>query len=360
MWLAPSMCLKLGEKAMSPPTLLLIEDDLSFRLTMERVLHRQGFQTLGASHGKEAWALLEQGHAVDLILCDFHMPVMDGERFLRRLKEANAPWSSTPILMLSGAQDIDQAISCLELGADDYIHKPFNTALFLARIQGTLEKKFSRDRERQHLHRIDQLLHTLFPLPIVEELKSCGEVKPKEVEDAAVLFADIVNFSAYSLERGAAEIHRDLQDLNLIFESICHKYQLEKIKSIGDAFLCVEGLWSSSSLPCSPTLLAAAEFAQRAPEVVPHWQLRLGVHYGPLMAGVVGHQRQQFDIWGPTVNAASRFQEVAAPGSVVFSQPVRAHLPPWEGVESMGAVSLKGIGSWELFSLSCHQLTFSP
>ena len=262
------------------------------------------------------------------------------------------------MLVLSASDDASKIAQSIELGAQDYLPKPFDPVLLQARIESCLENKLLRDREAQYLRTIqrekersDDLLHVILPSDIAAELKESGGVRPRRIENVAVLFADVAGFTSYCESRDPETIHRDLQDLVKELEMLTAAHGLEKIKTIGDAYLAAAGLLQVTSTPALDCVRCGLAMIKAAEKLPSSWQIRVGVHCGPVVAGIVGRQKYQYDIWGDTVNAAARFQAKASPGALCVGAPTwKLAAPHCEG-KSLGEHDIKGRGRCELFQV---------
>ena len=192
----------------------------------------------------------------------------------------------------------------------------------------------------------------ILPAEIAAELKAEGEVRPRRVEDVAVLFADVAGFTAYCENRAPETIHADLQDLVKELEVLTASHGMEKIKTIGDAYLAAAGLLKkppSPLLDCVRCGLAMIDAAQKLPSA---WSIRVGVHFGPVVAGVVGRQKYQYDIWGDTVNAAARLQNEATPSKLCVSADIWPLLQTHCEGNSLGYREIKGKGQIEVYEVT--------
>jgi len=172
--------------------ILVVDDNEDNRYTLTRRLRRQGFDDLTeAASGREA---LEQiaGRPFDLVLLDVMMPEMNGYEVLEHLKRDDG-LRHIPVIMISALSELDSVVRCIELGAEDYLPKPFNAVLLNARISASLERKRLHDREHAHLaeidrqrQRADELLHAMLPQPAVAELKSRDRIAPRRFDDVMV------------------------------------------------------------------------------------------------------------------------------------------------------------------------------
>lgn len=338
-------------------TILVADDDAANREMLARRLRRLGHTVETANDGRQAIEKVRSS-SYDLLLLDLVMPVLSGYEVLDHLR-SNPPPSYLPVIVLSASDEPGKIAQSIELGAEDYLPKPFDPALLQARLDSSLEKKRLRDREAAYLRTIqrekersDDLLHVILPADIAAELKKTGEVRPRRVDNVAVLFADVAGFTSYCENRDPETIHRDLQSLVKELEMLTAAHGMEKIKTIGDAYLAAAGLLkvttSNPVLECVRCGLAMIEAARELPSL---WELRVGVHCGPVVAGIVGRQKYQYDIWGDTVNAAARMQTEAQPSRLCVSSDTWTHLEPHCTGRSLGVREIKGKGALEIFEV---------
>lgn len=332
---------------------LVVDDDEGNRLMLERRVRRLGHEVLSASNGREALDLLGRT-PIDLVLLDIQMPILDGQQTLQIL-HTDAALRRIPVIVLSASRDIQRVARCIELGAEDYLPKPFNPILLRARINASLEKKQLRDRETDYLRRIEEaqrrseeLLHVILPRDVVVELQTTHGVRPRAVPDVAVLFSDLAGFTQWCSGRSPAEVHDELQGLVESFEEIALRHGLEKIKTIGDSFMATAGLLAPVSNPATHAVACGLEMIRAAAAHGQGWNLRVGVHVGPVSAGVVGRHKYQYDVWGDTVNTASRMEQAAPPGHVCVEASTWNRIADQYSGTSLGKVRLKGKGAREI------------
>jgi CheY-like chemotaxis protein len=334
---------------------VLAADDNEFnRQILERWLERLGHTVHLASDGEELLAALAK-ESFDVILLDIIMPGMDGVQVLARIRE-HPEWQHIPVIVVSALQEMDAVTRCIELGAEDYITRPFQPALLQARLGTCLEKKRMRDREAMHLRQIEEergkfnaLLHAILPEAVVAELQRTGAFLPQRHDEVAVLFADIVCFSDYCEKHSPEQVVSDLQRLVQAFEVICQRYGVQKIKTIGDAFMAAAGLLKHIDNPVENCVRCGLDMIEAARELPPHWELHVGIHSGSVVAGLLGSRQYLFDLWGATVNAAARIEEQAPSGSVTLSQAAWQRVAAIGRAQPLGVVPMKGVGKIELF-----------
>ena len=336
------------------PSVLVVDDNKDNRYTLTRRLKRQGYDGVTtAEHGRQALELLD-ARPFDLVLLDIMMPEMNGFEVLETMK-ASSKLRDIPVVMISALDEIDSIVRCIELGAEDYLPKPFNPTLLRARVGACLEKKRLRDQEAAYLGQIelekkrsDDLLHAILPAGAVRELKATGAVQPRRFEEVAVLFCDVVGFTEYCDRHSPEQVVAGLQTLFERLEKSALEHGMEQIKTVGDAFLATAGLLHKVPDPVLQTARCGLEMAAVAVETAPHWQVRVGMHVGPVVAGVVGSRRFLYDLWGDTVNTAFRLAEHASPGRVVMTAATWTRIENRCRGRTRGSVELKGKGELEL------------
>jgi class 3 adenylate cyclase len=342
-----------GSPSAQAGRILVVDDNPFNREVLARRLQRQGHTVGEAVNGREALDRLA-AEPFDLILLDIIMPELNGLEVLARLK-ADERLRHLPVVMISALDDIDRIAHCLQSGADDYLPRPYNATILRARVDALLERKRLRDREVDHLtqiesekRRVDELLHVILPAEAVRELQATGEVRPRRHDDVAILFADVVGFTPYCDAEAPETVVAHLQRLVGRFEHEAEAVGVQKIKTVGDAFMAAANLLRPLADPVTACIHCGAALIATARELPPHWQVRVGIHVGSVMAGVVGSRQYLYDVWGDTVNTAARVQAAAEPDTVTLSRAA------WDRVAerccgaSRGQVVIKGKGPMEL------------
>jgi adenylate cyclase len=341
--------------------ILVVDDNEDNRYTLTRRLKRQGYTDVAeASNGREALERVARDR-FDLVLLDIMKPEMDGYQVLERLKSDEA-LRHIPVIMISALSEFDSVVRCIELGAEDYLPKPFNATLLRARIGASLERKALHDREATHLaeidrqrRRADELLHAILPAPAVRELHANDCVRARRFDDVSVMFGDLVGFTGYCEGHPAEEVVANLDQLAADLEEIAERHGLEKIKTSGDAFLATANLLRPLKDPVLASVRAAFEMTEAARCNPAGWQIRFGIHVGPVVAGTIGKSKFSFDLWGDTVNVAARLSDLGSAGAVYLSAPA------WERVahncpsECLGPVELKGRGRITVYRCRAHR-----
>ena len=195
------------------------------------------------------------------------------------------------------------------------------------------------------------MLHALLPKAAADEIRSIGTVIPRRYENVAVLFCDVVNFTAYCDKHEPEDVVSRLDALFVLFEQVAEKHDLEKIKTIGDSFMAAAGLLRAVQDPIGAAVRCGLEMASTMIDAHLGWEVRVGVHSGPVVAGVVGQERYQFDIWGDTVNVAARMAGKGRQGTVAVTEDIWNHIANDFDADPLGELEVKGKGTISAFEV---------
>ena len=341
-------------------SILIVDDDEFNARLLNRFLEKDGYQgVVVAVNGREALDLV-RSTSFDLILLDIEMPEMDGIEVLQALK-SDMRLREVPVIMISGVDEVETVAKCIEMGADDFVRKPFNPVFLHARVSASLERKRLTDQRNSFMNqmkvekkRADELLNVILPAVAANELRARGKVTPRRHENVAVLFCDIVGFTKYCDEHSPEDVVSHLQTLIESFEEITDKHEMEKIKTIGDEFMTTAGLLLANLTPLLSAVGCGLDMIVAARELDPHWEVRVGVNCGPVVAGIVGHQRYQFDVWGDTVNTAARMTSYGNSGTVTMSHDAWLQVQDDCEGRMVGQIEIKGKGGVDV--IECYGL----
>lgn len=345
---------------MARPKILIVDDEPFNVDYLEQELEDFEYDTVSAFNGQEALEQVEN-ETPDLILLDIMMPEMDGFQVLELLK-ADDRWRHIPVIVISAINDLDNVVRGIKLGAIDYLPKPFNEVILHARIESGLEKKRWRDQEQAYLAEIqreraksEQLLLNILPAPIAERLKQGEGLIVDDFSDVTVLFADIVGFTTMSAQTSPQALVDLLNNIFSAFDRLAEQHGLEKIKTIGDAYMAVGGL--PEARPDSAKIVADMALDMRqviqdlSRKAANPLSVRIGIHSGPVVAGVIGHKKFSYDLWGDTVNTASRMESHGVPGQIQVSQATYERLEHSYRLDARGTIQVKGKGEQPTYFL---------
>jgi adenylate cyclase len=304
---------------------------------------------------------------VDLALLDLVMPGASGFEVLRAIKTGLRA-RDVLVIMISGVDETEKVVACIETGADDYVLKPFNATLLRTRVRALLERKQLRDWEKEQTEQLkgallqleserkttEKLLLNILPKAVCDELRLRGSVSPTYFEDVTIIFTDFVSFTSSTEKLTADELVALLNEYFSAFDNIVERYGLEKLKTVGDSYIFLSGL--PDRTPSHPVdgLLASIEmleFVKEKQKARPHpgWSMRIGIHTGAVIAGVVGTSKFAFDVWGDAVNFASRMVMSGAGNKINVSERAFQRLKDFFICTPRGLVAIKGDRQAEMY-----------
>ena len=340
---------------------LIVDDSRSLRLVLKRELNTIGIMNTDAAvDGMSAIEALRR-EPFDLMLLDMEMPELDGIGVLRVIK-ADPDLMHVPVIIISGSEHFERTVECIQIGAEDYLPKPFNSVLLRARVFSALAKKRLGDLNRERIIELQQekellnieqlktekLMLNILPKPIADRLKRGEKNIAGSYSEVTILFSDLVGFTKLSTTTTAAELVRLLNDLFSRFDRRAEDLGLEKIKTIGDAYMAVGGL----PIPRSDHAHICAEMALGMFEDLKAFNqqhsmelnMRIGLNSGPVVAGVIGYTKFSYDLWGNTVNTASRMESTSQIGRIQVSPVVRDAILDQYELEERELIECKGLG----------------
>lgn len=228
----------------------------------------------------------------------------------------------------------------------------------------TENKTLLHDLQREQA-RSERLLENILPASIIDALKAkqaapsevtASPVVAQRIERATVLFADLVGFTAFSGRHEASYVVEQLNHIVQVFDAIAEKFRVEKIKTIGDCYMLAGGVPDVQDDHAGRVARAALEMRVELARINAvtgeNFQIRIGIHSGPLVAGVIGSKKYVYDLWGDTVNIASRMESTGIAGEIQVSDSTCRLLADEFVLENRGLVEVKGKGKIETFILS--------
>jgi class 3 adenylate cyclase len=234
-------------------------------------------------------------------------------------------------------------------------------ALFYARFKANKKTAATLSKQNklieQERERSDELLHNIMPVQVAKELKEKGAATAQQFPEATVLFTDFKNFTTIAERLTPEKLVEELNTCFRAFDHIISQYpDIEKIKTIGDAYLCASGLVKHKTMPKNivKAALEIQEFLEdhkleKQKKGEPHFEARIGIHTGPLVAGVVGFKKFAYDIWGDTVNIAARMEETCDPGKVNISETTYGLVKYSFDCQPRGREMVKNKGMMEMY-----------
>ena len=354
---------------------ILVVDDLQDNIRLlSAMLAEKGFKVRKALNGKTALKTAKKTPP-DLILLDINMPNQNGYEVCEELK-ADEETREIPVIFISALDDVLDKVKAFQVGGVDYITKPFQGEEVLARVQNQLflrqqkqelaEKNAQLEQEiryrvaveealRREQQKSEALLLNILPQSIAERLKQDRQAIADRFDEVTILFADIVGFTPLAARISPKELVALLDKIFSIFDELAEKHDLEKIKTIGDAYMVVGGL----PVPKDNHAEAIAAMAldmQKAiagfqPDIDQLFQIRIGINTGSVVAGVIGIRKFSYDLWGDAVNVASRMESSGEPGKIHVTAKTYQCLKDKYAFQERGAIVIKGKGNMTTYWL---------
>jgi len=281
----------------------------------------------------------------DLILLDIQMPGMDGFETIRQLKTEPAT-AAIPVIFISALNQIEDKIKGFQSGAVDYVSKPFQKEEVLARVGTHLRLRQALTAVETERLKSDKLLHAMLPDAIAEELKESGTSEPRLFPEATILFSDLVNFTETAARLTPAELIGELNPMVSAFDALMEKHGCVRIKTIGDAYMAACGVPLANPDHALALVRAGLDMvawveSRSTPARIP-WKIRVGLHSGDVVAGIVGTSRYLYDVFGDVVNTASRMEAASEPSRVNLSATTYQLVKDHVRVTPRGELPVKG------------------
>lgn len=331
----------------------LAEQQKRLELQKEMALNKLKFEF----EQKRALAKTEEERRRLLLEEELKRKMIESE-YSRKQDEARAAYKQQMALS-KAEQEKREALSQAELTrAGNVRNMSLLGAGLLLVLAGGATWAYSQKRRDNKLiaaekSRSDSLLLNILPEEVAEELKQHGSSQARRYEEVSVLFTDFVNFTAVSGQMQPEDLIAELNTCFTAFDHILSRYGIEKIKTIGDAYLAVSGLPVADTAHATKAVMAALDIVafvkKRKSEHPLAFDIRVGIHSGPLVAGIVGVKKFAYDVWGDTVNTASRMESVSMPGKINISENTYRLVKDMFICRSRGPVEVKSKGLMEMY-----------
>ncbi len=318
--------------------------------------------------------LLAAEELPDVIILDLELENNRGYELLKALKEGEYTYD-IPIIVLTSSNEIERAF---QAGAVDFIRKPLDETELTIRvksslslfklIKGILKQTEELEIQSENLERqkreieiekqkSDTLLLNILPYEIAEQLKNKGTVDAKTYRTTSILFTDFKDFTKLSETLSPEDLIEELGVYFEKFDDISGRHFIEKIKTIGDAYMCVGGLPLRNKSNPIDTVFAGLEIQKfmseygeiRNSKNLTVWEVRIGIHTGRVIAGVIGTRKFAYDIWGDAVNTAARIETACEPGKVNISGETYKHIKEYFECSYRGKIAAKNKGEIDMY-----------
>lgn len=388
--------------------ILIVEDSPIQATMLRRVLAQRGFRVVIAKHGQDGMDKLK-AQKIDLVISDVEMPVMNGYQLCSAIK-SDLELQMIPVVLLTTLTDPKDLMMGLNAGADSYLTKPYDEGVLFSRLEtllgpahispddealevlfagepytitanrqrilnlllstyeNAMQQNVALRKAQEELTKLNQqlelshketerLLLNILPKTVAEELIAYGSSTPAKFDDVSVMFSDFVGFTQVAEKLTAHDLLAELDLYFAYFDSVIDQHRLEKLKTIGDSYMVAGGLPEPTTTHAIDCVLAALEIqrfvlaqaSEREAKGQPFWRMRLGIHTGPAVAGVIGKKKFAYDVWGDTVNLASRMESSGEAGKVNVSGDTYQRVKDLFDCQARGHVSVKHKGEVEMY-----------
>jgi adenylate cyclase len=351
-------------------TILVVDDNEGNREILSRRLMRDGYKAISAEDGRRALDLV-RGQAIDLVLLDVMMPEMDGYEVLKRLR-SDETLRHIPVLMISALDEMDSVIRCIELGAEDYLPKPFNPVLLRARIGACLEKKRLRDQEVRHTSELAEWNDTLeqrvrdqvaqlerlgrlkrfFSPQLAEMIVTGGADDPLQIHrrEITVAFLDLRGFTAFAETAEPEEVMGMLREYHAAMGELILQHEGTLERFTGDGMMIFFNDPVRVANPAERAVRMALAMRGRVVGLSSAWRKRgfdlalgIGIAQGYATIGAIGFEgRWDYGAIGTVTNLAARLCAEAKGGQILAPARVVAAVEEIADAEEVGELALKG------------------
>lgn len=394
----------------SKPRVLVADDQPALVTLLRHKLVQKGYDVLTAQNGEDALELTRTEYP-DIILSDVDMPAMDGFEFCEAVKK-DSRLHKIPIILITSMVTTDYIMKGIEVGADNYLTKPFDDETLYSKIEellsnppvpfnhdetvtvtiegndyevqadysrlvnllistykNTLAQNVQLSKMQSNLNAAnkelkltkkehEELIQNIFPEKIAESLLAYGTVNPERYEDATIMFTDFSGFTKIVPDLSPEKLIDNLSFYFDRFDDFSSQHNLIKIKTIGDSYMAVGGIPERNrSHPIDTTLAAlkivdfVRSFKEKNRSDIPFLPIRVGIHTGNAVVGVIGKSRFAYDIWGGTVNIASRLEQHSPENAINISETTYNRIKEFFVCEARGDVDTKYIGSVSMYTV---------
>lgn len=347
--------------------ILIAEDESIIAADIKATLQKVGYNVSKVVASGEEVLQFVKRERPDLILMDISLKGdMDGIQTAEVISEK----FDIPIVYLTALTNDETLKRARITEPFGYLLKPFDErnlhstiemALYKHKVEYELKKR-TKELEAEKI-KTDELLHNIFPSEIVKELKSKGVVSPKNYDSVSILFTDFDNFTSLASRFSAEKLVKELNAIFTDFDSVLNKYDLEKLKTIGDSYMIAGGLPNETSDHAIRVIKAAIEMQEVVEKANNKSEfscgMRVGINSGPCVAGIVGIKKYTYDVWGNTVNIAKRLETHCEPGRINISSATYDLIKDYFECEYRGSIETKGKGKIDMYFINTEKPALS-
>lgn len=340
--------------------ILVVDDNVNNHKELKKILNGNGNNMLFATKISSALEIV-RSKEIAILIFNVDSPIYSDETILAQLTKASMSQNLYKIILTSDSEKGSTFINGSANGAIDYFKFPLKELLVQSKV-AVVKSMYIKD------FRIGRLLQNIFPAAVLNDLDDHGKFSPKRIENGVVLFTDFVGFSKKAKSISPIKLLKKLEHYFIKFDEITEKYKVEKIKTIGDSYMALAGVTENIPEPEIRACLAAIEmrdFMINEKELAlavgrDFWEVRIGIHSGPLVAGIIGTTKFSFDVWGDTVNIAARAEQSSNPGKILVTENIYNKTKDYFNIDFYDCVEIKTRGGREdMFVLNRIKKSFS-
>ena len=400
------------------PRILVVDDHPALVTLTRHKLIQKGYEVLTAQNGEDALDLARTEYP-DLILSDVDMPIMNGFELCEHIKK-DTRLNKIPLILVTSMVTTEHIMKGIEAGADNYLTKPFDDETLYGKIDELLlnppppitdkepvkvqieGEEYQIKADYSHLVNLlistykntlaqnnqlskmqsglnaankeleltkkehEELIHNIFPEKIAQNLLAYGTVTPERYQDATIMFTDFEGFTKVVPTLSPEKLIESLSFYFDRFDDYANQHNLIKIKTIGDSYMAAGGIPErNNSHPIDAVLSAlkirdfVKEFGEKNFSDTPYLPVRIGIHTGKAVVGVIGKSRFAYDIWGETVNLAARLEEHSLANAINISETTYERIKDFFECESRGDVDTKHTGDIPMYLVKRIKPEFS-
>ncbi|MEQ9309646.1 MAG: adenylate/guanylate cyclase domain-containing protein [Balneolaceae bacterium] len=390
---------------------ILVVDDYPALVTITRhKLLQHGYEVITAQNGKDAFDLVESD-LPDLVITDVEMPLMDGYELCKLIKK-DLKLRSIPVILVTSRIEAPSLMKGIEAGADNYLTKPYDDDTLFSKVNELLNnpvaisdvtetvpvniegQQYNLKADYSHLVNLlvstykntlgqnsrlekmqsglnatnqelqltkkehEELLQNIFPKKIADSLLAYGTVSPERYTDATFMFTDFDGFSKIVPDLSPEKLIESLSFYFDKFDEFISQHNIIKIKTIGDSYMAAGGIPDRNITHPIDTILAALKMKffvlnlkESIPDSIPYFPLRIGIHTGHSVVGVIGKRRFAYDVWGEAVNLAARMEQNSESNCINISQDTYDRVKDFFECEPRGEIEAKNIGKVPMYFL---------
>lgn len=394
----------------SKSRILIVDDYPALVTLMRHKLVQRGFEVLTAQNGDDAFKIVESEFP-DLVISDVEMPVMNGYELCRNIKE-DENLSHTPVILVTSLVTTDSLMKGIAVGADNYLTKPYDDETLFAKVdellnhqakpikerddinvfidgqnyklkadyshlinllvstyKNTLAQNMELESVKQQLKSInnelefskeehENLLQNIFPRKVADSLLAYGTVSPERYDDVTIMFTDFDDFTKIVPTLTPEKLIESLSFYFDKFDEFAADHNVIKIKTIGDSYMAVGGMPERNTTHPIDVILTGLKMQRFIKEKqaiqdseIPNFPLRIGIHTGSVVVGVIGKKRFAYDVWGDAVNLAARMEQNAEVSFINISETTYQKVKDYFECEARGEIEAKNMGSVPMYNL---------